>query len=155
MCRDTGINENHRSRSVEDCRIIRLPRIQDPRGNLTYIEGNRHLNFDIKRVYWIYDVPGGAFRAGHAFYELHEFFISLSGSFDVVLDDGSTTKTHTLNRSYFGLYVPNMLWRFLTNFSTNSVCLVLASTPYSAEDYIDSYSKYCRLIQENLVGDNC
>lgn len=129
--------------SLADCRIIDLPKISDPRGNLTFIEGEgRHIPFAIKRAYWIYDVPGGEKRGGHAYKELHEFIIALSGSFDVVLDDGKERKVFSLNRSYFGLYVPNMVWRQLENFSTNGVTLILASTAYNPDDYIRDYDVF-------------
>ena len=127
---------------VNDCRTIPLPKIHDTRGNLSFIEAGRPVPFVIQRTYWIYDVPGGEVRGGHAYKELQEFFVALSGSFDVVLDDGKERKVVSLNRSYFGLYVPNMIWRHLENFSTNSVCLILASLPYSANDYIRDYESY-------------
>lgn len=129
-------------KTVADCRILPLPKIPDDRGNLSFIEGGNHIPFDIQRAYWIYDVPGGEMRGGHAYKELQEFFVALSGSFDVVLDDGVTRKVVSLNRSYFGLYVPNMIWRHLENFATNSVCLILASLPYNQEDYIRDYEMY-------------
>ena len=122
--------------------IIQLPKIEDPRGNLTFIEGQNHIPFEIKRCYWIYDVPGGATRGGHAFREQHEFIVALSGSFDVILDNGSKKETFHLNRSYYGLYVPNMIWRSMENFSTNSLALVLASTPYNISDYIQKYDEF-------------
>jgi hypothetical protein len=128
--------------SICDAAIIQFPKILDDRGNLTYVEGNCHVPFDIERVYWIYDVPGGEVRGGHAYKELQEFFVALSGSFDVVLDDGKARRVITLNRSYFGLYVPKMIWRHLENFATNSVCLILASLPYSQHDYIRDYESY-------------
>src|SRR5271155_746140 len=112
------------------CRIIELPRIVDPRGNLTFIEANRHVPFDLRRVYYLYDVPGGAERGGHAHRCLEQVFIALSGSFDVVLDDGFEKRRHHLNRSYCGLYAPAMIWRDLDNLSSGSVCLVLASLAY-------------------------
>jgi dTDP-4-dehydrorhamnose 3,5-epimerase-like enzyme len=124
---------------IDDCSIIELPKIKDNRGNLSFIEAERHIPFVIKRIYWIYDVPGGATRGGHAYKELKEFFVALSGSFDVVVDDGHKRKTFSLNRSYFGLYLPNMIWRHLENFSTNAVCMILASQPYSVDDYIRDY----------------
>ena len=127
---------------VNNIQLINLPKIQDPRGNLTFIEGSNHIPFEIKRVYWIYDVPGGATRGGHAFKEQDEFIIALSGSFDVVLDDGKEKKIFHLNRSYYGLYVPKMIWRSIENFSTNSLALVLASTTYDEEDYIRRYDEY-------------
>lgn len=134
-------------RTVNDCRIIQLPKIIDPRGNLTFIEGERHVPFKINRAYWIYDVPGGETRGGHAYRELQEFIISLSGSFDVVLDSGDNKKIFSLNRSYFGLYVPNMIWRHMENFSTNAVCLILASLPYSEEDYVRDYKEFLSCIK--------
>lgn len=123
-------------------RIISLPKILDDRGNITFIESENHVPFKIMRSYWIYDVPGGETRGGHAYKDLHEFIIAISGSFDVVLDDGNERKTFTLNRSYFGLYVPNMIWRELENFSTNSLCLILASEHYNPEDYIRDYAAF-------------
>ncbi len=128
--------------SLNDCRIISLPKIHDDRGNLSFIETGRPVPFTIQRTYWIYDVPGGEVRGGHAYKELQEFFVALSGSFDVVLDDGKERKVVSLNRSYFGLYVPNMIWRHLENFATNSVCLILATLPYSTNDYIRDYEAY-------------
>lgn len=132
---------------LNDCRTIPLPKIQDDRGNLSFIEAGRPVPFVIQRTYWIYDVPGGEVRGGHAYRELQEFFVALSGSFDVALDDGKERKIVSLNRSYFGLYVPNMIWRHLENFSTNSVCLILASLPYSEDDYIRNYESYLDAIQ--------
>lgn len=126
--------------------IINLPKIEDPRGNLSFIEENNNIPFSIKRVYWIYDVPGGQFRGSHSYKELHEFIVALSGSFDVVLDDGNVKKTWTLNRSYYGLYVPNMIWRSLENFSTNALCMILASRHYSVEDYIRDYDEFLELV---------
>lgn len=126
-------------------RIVHFPKINDPRGNLTYIEGDNHISFDVKRAYWVYDVPGGEVRGSHAFYETHEVIISLSGSFDVLVDYGDWSEAFSLNRSYFGLYVPNMVWRQLFHFSTNSVALVLASSEYDEKDYIHRYDDYIRL----------
>ena len=123
-------------------RIINLPKILDERGNLSFVEGENHIPFKIKRTYWIYDVPGGEVRGGHAYKTLHEFIIAISGSFDVVLDNGKDKKTFSLNRSYFGLYVPNMIWRQLENFSTNSLCLILASEDYDPGDYIRDYAQF-------------
>lgn len=123
-------------------RRIELPRITDPRGNLTYAEGHRHVPFVVRRAYWIYDVPGGEVRGGHAYRGLEEVIIALSGSFAVVVDDGSVTETVELNRSYFGLYIPAMTWRQLEDFSTNGVCLILASGPYSEDDYIRDYDAF-------------
>ena len=132
---------------LNDCRTIPLPKIQDVRGNLSFIEEGRPVPFVIQRTYWIYDVPGGEVRGGHAYRDLQEFFVALSGSFDVVLDDGKARKIVSLNRSYFGLYVPNMIWRHLENFATNSVCLILASLPYSQNDYIRDYESYLDAIR--------
>ena len=121
--------------SLDQCRIIELPKIADPRGNLTFIEGNNQIPFDIKRVYYLYDVPGGGERGGHAHKELSQLIIAMSGSFDVILDDGENKKRVHLNRSYQGLFVCPMIWRELDNFSSGSVCLVLASNLYSEDDY--------------------
>jgi dTDP-4-dehydrorhamnose 3,5-epimerase-like enzyme len=128
--------------SLDECRIIDLPRIQDPRGNLTFIEGVNHVPFEIARVYYLYDVPGGETRGGHAHRQLEQFIIAMSGSFDVVLDDGSERRTVSLNRSYYGLYMPRMIWRELVNFSSGSVCTVLASRPYEEEDYYRDYDEF-------------
>ena len=122
--------------------IIDLPKITDPRGNLTFIEQENHIPFKIKRIYWIYDVPGGQTRGGHAFKEQQEFIVALSGSFDVVLNDGVKKERYHLNRSYYGLYVPNGLWRHMDNFSTNSVAMVLSSTKFTEMDYIREFDKY-------------
>lgn len=130
---------------LEKVKIIQLPKISDPRGNLTFVEGANHIPFEVKRAYWIYDVPGGEVRGGHAYKCLNEFIIALSGSFDVVLDDGSDKKVFSLNRSYYGLYVPNMIWRQLENFSTNSLCLIMASDFYNEDDYLRDYSKFSDL----------
>lgn len=128
--------------SLDNARIIELPRVQDPRGNLSFIQKADYLPFEIKRVYWIYDVPGGRNRNGHAFHTQHELIIALSGSFDVVLNDGSQERRYHLCRSYYGLYVPAMTWRELDNFSTNSVALVLSSTTYDSTDYIRDFEKF-------------
>ncbi len=125
-------------------RIIKLPKIHDPRGNLTFLEGGDHIPFRVKRAFWVYDVPGGETRGGHAKRRMEEFIIALTGSFDVLVDDGATKVTYTLNRSYYGLYVPNLVWRETLNFSTNSVALFLASRPYEPEDYIYHYEDYLR-----------
>ena len=127
------------------CSIIDLPKIEDPRGNLTFIEEENHIPFKIKRVYWIYDVPGGEFRGSHAFKENEEFIVALSGSFDVLLDNGKEKKKFSLNRSYYGLYVPNIIWRSLENFSTNALCMILASRHYSVDDYIRDYDEFLKL----------
>lgn len=119
--------------------IINLPKFLDKRGNLSFAEEFKQVPFKIQRTYWIYDVPGGEARGGHAYRENEEFIVALSGSFDVILDDGKEKKTFSLNRSYYGLYVPKGLWREMNNFSTNSLALVLASSPYSEDDYIRDY----------------
>ena len=118
------------------CQLINLPKIKDPRGNLSFIEGGQHVPFEIHRTYWIYDVPGGEGRGGHAYRTLHEFIVAVAGSLDVVLDDGRKVYRFTLNRSYYGLYVPPMVWRSMENFSTNALCLNLASGPYDPADYV-------------------
>ena len=128
--------------TVEDARIIELPKFLDARGNLSFAEQNNHIPFEIKRTYWIYDVPGGEDRGGHAFKENQEFVIALSGAFDVVVDDGSTKKTFTLNRSYYGLYIPKGLWRTMENFSTNAFALEFGSIPYTIEDYVYDYDEF-------------
>lgn len=125
-----------------NCCIINLPKISDPRGNLSIIEQIKQIPFIIKRVHWIYDVPGGINRGGHAYKNTEEFIVALSGSFDVVIDDGEKQKVYPLNRSYFGLYVPKGMWRIMTNFSTNSLALVLSSTEYNEKDYISDYEEY-------------
>lgn len=127
---------------VSDSKILQLPKIEDPRGNLSIIEQFKNIPFEIRRVYWIYDVPGGDDRGEHAYKENQEFIVALSGSFDVVLDDGFDKKKYSLNRSYFGLYVPKGMWRKMTNFSTNSLALVLSSTDYSDDDYIMDYDEF-------------
>lgn len=132
--------------SVSDCNIVCLPKIHDVRGNLTFIESGSHIPFDIKRVYYLYDVPGGAERGGHAHKGLHQLIIAMSGSFDVVLDDGREKKRFHLNRSYHGLYVCPMMWRELDNFSSGSVCMVLASNKYDEDDYYRDYDQYLSAI---------
>jgi dTDP-4-dehydrorhamnose 3,5-epimerase-like enzyme len=128
-------------------KIIDLPKIADPRGNLTFIEGGNHIPFDIKRVYYLYDVPGGAERGGHAHKGLQQLVIAMSGSFDVVLTDGKEKKRFHLNRSYFGLYIPTMLWRELDNFSSGAVCMVLASNTYDESDYYRDYNDYLTAVK--------
>lgn len=128
--------------TVEDVRIIELPKFLDSRGNLSFAEQNNHIPFEIKRTYWIYDVPGGEDRGGHAFKENEEVVIALSGAFDVVVDDGSTKKTFTLNRSYYGLYIPKGLWRTMENFSTNAFALEFGSIPYTVDDYVYDYDEF-------------
>jgi dTDP-4-dehydrorhamnose 3,5-epimerase-like enzyme len=135
------------------CRLIELPRVQDNRGNLTFIEENCHIPFGIKRVYYLYDVPGGEVRGGHAHKQLQEFIIAANGSFDVVLDGGSSQERYHLNRSYYGLYIPSMVWRELDNFSSGSVCLVLASEYFEEQDYIRDHEVFrtlARTRQEDL-----
>lgn len=131
--------------TVEDVQIIQLSKFLDPRGNLSVIEECKDIPFKIERTYWIYDVPGGEIRGGHAYKENQEFIVALSGSFDVVLDDGKSKRTFSLNRSYYGLYVPNGLWRQMENFSTNSLALVLSSTEYDEADYIRDYNEFQRI----------
>jgi dTDP-4-dehydrorhamnose 3,5-epimerase-like enzyme len=132
--------------AVEQCRIIELPKITDPRGNLSFIEGGRHIPFEIKRVFYLYDVPGGETRAGHANKRTEQFIIAASGSFDVVVDDGNERRTFLLNRSWRGVYVPAMVWRELVNFSSAAVCLVLASEYYDADDYCRGYQEFLTVI---------
>jgi len=127
---------------IEQVKIINLPKIEDVRGNLSFFEGNKHVPFNIERTYWIYDVPGGHARGGHGFKQQHEFIIAMSGSFDVVVDDGNVRKTFSLNRSYYGLYIPATMWREMNNFSTNSLALVVSSTKYSESDYIRDYNEF-------------
>lgn len=127
---------------LQEIKIVNLPKILDPRGNLSFIEENDFVPFSIERTYWIYDVPGGETRGGHAYLENCEFIVALSGSFDVCLNDGYTDRKYSLNRSYYGLYVPNMIWRSIENFSTNSLALVLASTKYNEADYIRDFPTF-------------
>jgi len=131
-----------RMSAISDCIVMSIPKITDDRGNLSFIEAGRPVPFVIKRAYWIYDVPGGETRGGHAYKTLREFFVALSGSFDVIVDDGRARKTVALNRSYIGLYVPNMIWRQLDNFSTNAVCMILASRLYEENDYLRDYKAF-------------
>lgn len=131
--------------TVEDCKLIELPRYLDTRGNLSFAEQNNHIPFEIKRTYWIYDVPGGEARGGHAFKHNHEFIVALSGAFDVIVDDGGNKKTFSLNRSYYGLFVPSGLWREMVNFSTNSLALEFGSEHYEKEDYIRDYALFKRM----------
>lgn len=128
--------------SINDCKIVDLPKISDPRGNLSFIEGGQHIPFNIQRVYYLYDVPGGSDRGSHAHKNLHQFIVAMSGSFDVVLDDGQKKRRFHLNRSYYGLYVCPMMWRDLDNFSSGAVCLVLASEHYNAAEYIRDYDQF-------------
>ena len=128
--------------SIDDCRIIDLPKITNRRGNITPVEGRRDIPFDIERVYYLYDVPGGSTRGGHAHRELEQVLVSVMGAFDVILDDGYTRKTAHLDRAYFGLYIPRMIWRQLENFSSGGICLVLASLPFDEADYYRDYSEF-------------
>lgn len=127
---------------IQNCKILELPKISDPRGNLTFVEANRHIPFSFSRIYYLYDVPGGSERGGHAHKNLHQFMIAMSGSFDVVLDDGFEKKRVHLNRSYSGLYICPMIWRELDNFSSGSVCMVVASEKYDEDDYIRDYREF-------------
>lgn len=127
---------------MDTARIIELPKFLDARGNLSFVEQLNHIPFEIKRTYWIYDVPGGEDRGGHAFKDNQEFIIALSGAFDVTVDDGLNKKTFNLNRSYYGLYIPAGLWREMTNFSTNSVALEFGSIRFNRNDYIHDYKEY-------------
>lgn len=128
--------------NIEKCKLLDLPKISDPRGSLTFIEGGAHVPFDIERVYYLYDVPGGAERGGHAHKGLEQLIIAISGSFDVVMDDGYTKKRIHLDRSYSGLYICPMIWRELDNFSSGSVCMVLASQIYDESDYYRNYEEF-------------
>ena len=130
--------------SLSDCRIVELPKIQDARGNLSFIESDRHIPFEMKRVYYLYDVPGGADRGAHAHKRLHQFVVAMSGSFDVVLDDGNQQQRFHLNRSYNGLYICPMMWRYLDNFSSGAVCMVLASEFYDETDYYRDYDQFLK-----------
>lgn len=131
--------------SIDDVKIIELPKFLDARGNLSFAEQNNHIPFEIKRTYWIYDVPGGEDRGGHAFKRNEEMVIALSGAFDVVVDDGERKKTFTLNRSYYGLYIPQGLWRTIENFSTNSFALEFGSEHYNAADYVSDYDEFVKM----------
>lgn len=139
-----------RDMSLADCRLIELPKIEDSRGNLTFIEGNRQIPFSIARVYYLYDVPGGSERGGHAHKALHQLIVAMSGSFDVVLDDGREKKRVHLNRSYYGLYVCPMIWRELDNFSSGSLCMVLASNLYEEADYYRNYDEFLGGLKNSL-----
>ncbi len=135
--------------SLALCRLMEFPVITDPRGNLTFIENSKHIPFDVKRVYYLYDVPGGANRAGHGHKELHQVIVAMSGSFDVLLDDGIHKKKFHLNRSYYGLYVSPRVWREIDNFSSGSVCMVLASDYYSEADYLRKYEEFIEAVKGN------
>jgi hypothetical protein len=133
--------------AIDLCRIVELPKISDVRGNLSFIEAGRHIPFDIRRIYYLYDVPGGASRAAHGHRRLHQLMIAMSGSFDITLDDGCGKQKFHLNRSYYGLYIPPMIWRDLDNFSSGSVCMVLASEYYDEADYFRNYDEFLREIR--------
>ena len=130
--------------TIEDVKIIELPKFADPRGNLSFVEQLNHIPFEIKRTYWIYDVPGGESRGGHAFRQNQEFIVSLSGAFDVIVDDGKEKKVFNMNRSYYGLYIPAGLWREMTNFSTNSLALEFGSIHYDRNDYVEDYNQFLK-----------
>ncbi len=132
-------------------KIINLPKFLDARGNLSFVEQENHIPFEIRRTYWVYDVPGGEQRWGRAFHKAEEFIVAMSGSFDVILDDGREKKTYTLNRSYYGLYVPSGIWRVLDNFSTNSVALVISSTDYDESDYIRDYDEFLQFRHTEII----
>ena len=132
--------------NLKTSKIISLPKILDPRGNLSFFENSNQIPFDINRTYWIYDVPGGEIRGSHAFKKSHEFIIALSGSFDVILNDGNKEIKFSLNRSYYGLYVPNLIWRSLENFSTNSLALITSSISYDSKDYIRDFKEFQTII---------
>lgn len=136
---------------ISDPQIINLPKFLDARGNLSFVEQENHIPFVICRTYWLYDVPGGECRGGHAYRENEEFIVALSGSFDVILDDGKEKKTFTLNRSYYGLYVPKGLWREMDNFSTNSLAMVLSSTDYDANDYVRDYDEFIKMKRDGEI----
>ncbi len=133
---------------MERVKIIQLPKILDPRGNLSFLETGNHVPFEIKRTYWIYDVPGGEIRGGHAFKEQNEFIIVLSGSLDVIVYDGEKEKKFSLNRSYYGLFIPNGLWRYMENFATNTLALVVSSTSFDENDYIRDKEQYKQFLQD-------
>lgn len=137
--------------TVNDVKIIELPKFADPRGNLSFVEQNNHIPFEIKRTYWIYDVPGGEERGGHAFRENQEVVIALSGAFDVVVDDGQQKKTFSLNRSYYGLYIPAGLWRTMVNFSTNSLSLEFGSMHFDVNDYVRDYDEFLKLKNDGKI----
>lgn len=134
-------------RDLNSGRLIQLPKIIDERGNLSFIEENNHIPFKIKRTYWIYDVPGGQGRGGHAFKEQQELIVALSGSFDVIIDNGQDKQTFSLNRSYYGLYVPPGIWRQMQNFSTNSLAFVISSTEYNEADYVRDYDEFLKTVK--------
>lgn len=136
---------------MNQSRIIELPKFLDARGNLSFAQNNTHIPFEIKRTYWLYDVPGGESRGGHAYRDTEEFVIALSGSFDVIVDDGKEKKIFHLNRSYYGLYIPKGMWREMDNFSTNSLALEFASTKYNPSDYIRDYNEFLKLKEDGEI----
>lgn len=138
---------------LDECKLIDLPRINDPRGNLTFLETERHVPFKFKRVYFLYDVPGGASRAGHALKGCHQFLIAISGSFDVLLYDGRDKRRYPLNRSYYGLYIPPLIWREIEEFSSGSVCLMLASEFFDEKDYLRDYSDFLKAVSSKQKND--
>lgn len=142
-------NQAEKLIGIDSCHLIDLPKISDPRGNLTFIEGGRHLPFQIQRVFYLYDVPGGADRGGHALKKCHQFLVAMSGSFDVIINDGTENKHIHLARSYYGLHLPPMVWREMDNFSSGSVCLVMASECYSEQDYYRDYSDFLAAIKKD------
>ena len=137
--------------TIENVKLIELPMFTDPRGNLSFVEQNNHIPFAIQRTYWIYDVPGGESRGGHAYRMTDEFIVAISGSFDVTVDDGNDKNIFTLNRSYYGLYIPKGLWRTMDNFSTNSLALEFANTEYDRSDYVENYDEFLRLKQNGEI----
>ena len=136
---------------MKDVKIINLPKFLDERGNLSFVEQLNHIPFEIKRTYWLYDVTGGESRGGHAYKENEEFIVALSGSFDVILDNGKEKNTYTLNRSYYGLYVPKGLWREMENFSTNSLAMILSSTDFDANDYVRDYDEFLKMKRDGKI----
>ena len=137
---------------IDDCKIIDLPMIKNPKGNLTFIEAGRQIPFDIRRVYYLYDIPGGEERGGHAHRALHQLIIAMSGSFDIRLDDGRAKKTVHMNRSYYGLYICPMIWREIDNFSSGAVCMALASEFYDEADYYRDYDQFIRDVRKRARG---
>lgn len=137
--------------TINDVKLIELPRFVDPRGNLSFVQEFDQIPFKIQRVYWIYDVPGGERRGGHAFKQTEEFIVAVSGAFDVVVSDGKEKKVFSLNRSYYGLYIPQGLWRDIENFSTNSLALEFASTKYNRNDYVEDFNDYIKIKKDGKI----